>query len=326
MKYMNLLNINLRLFDGAAAAAGAGAEGAAGEGASAAPAESAPKAGKGRKAKANPYSNVVFGKQADQSAAADEVSGKGETAPGDAAADPAEAKRQAYRELIEGEYREQYVEDTQRIVKERLKDHKAMEATLNDQKPIMDMLMLRYGIEDGSLASLRKAMEQDTSYWEKEADNAGMPLDEYMKMKQWERDSKELQKLRSRQQTEGDAQNLLIQLRTNEAQVKQVYPNFDLKTELKDRNFFGLLNAGISMQMAYEMCHMKELQDAAVRAAVQTTEQQMATKMKSKSSRPSENGTASKSAVVVKSDVSKLTREDRAEIARRVARGESISF
>jgi len=117
-----------------------------------------------------------------------------------------------------------------------------------------------------------------------------------------------------------------MQLRANEAQVKQVYPNFDLKTELKDRNFFSLLNVGIPMQMAYEMRHMKELQDAAVRAAVQTTEQQMATKMKSKNARPSENGTASKSAVVVKSDVSKLTREDRAEIARRVARGESISF
>ena len=49
-------------------------------------------------------------------------------------------------------------------------------------------------------------------------------------------------------------------------------------------------------------------------------------KIKNKSSRPAENGTSSSSSAIVKSDVSNLTKADRAEIARRAAKGEIISF
>ena len=42
--------------------------------------------------------------------------------------------------------------------------------------------------------------------------------------------------------------------------------------------------------------------------------------------RPQENGTLQSGGMIVKNDVSKLTREDRAEIARRAMRGEKIQF
>jgi len=64
----------------------------------------------------------------------------------------------------------------------------------------------------------------------------------------------------------------------------------------------------------------------AARVAAQTTGQQMAAKIQSKASRPKENGTSSQSAVIVKNDVHSLSRAERAEIARRAARGESIKF
>ena len=270
--------------------------------------------------------------------------------------DAPEAKRQAYRELIEGEYREQYIEDTQRIVKERLKNHNAMEASLNAQKPIMDVLMQRYKVAEGDFSGLLKAVEQDTSYLEKAAGEAGMPVEEFRQRQQWERDSAQLKQIRQNQQNLDrlyrDAEhvralypefdfraqlkdqtfvNLLLgrfnmqrayEVMREVPGVRELYPGFDLQAEAADRNFLSMLRAGVPVKQAYEVKHMDEITAAAARNAAQWAGQ----RMKTKSARPAENGTSSQSGVIVKSDVSKLTRKDRAEIARRVARGECITF
>ena len=48
--------------------------------------------------------------------------------------------------------------------------------------------------------------------------------------------------------------------------------------------------------------------------------------IRAKGARPQENGTTSQGAFIVKDDVSKLSKRDRAEIIRRAARGEHIEF
>ena len=55
-------------------------------------------------------------------------------------------------------------------------------------------------------------------------------------------------------------------------------------------------------------------------------EQKLTNKIVANGARPTENGMTSQSASLTKSDVSQLTKADRAEIARRVARGEKIRF
>lgn len=332
MRNTKMLEIDLRLFDGAAAGA------AAGEGASQGGQDTLPKAenrpGRSHRAKSGAYSNVVFGKQgdasADQTISSDAGSAKGEGNANKSGisttSDTLEAKRKAYRELIEGEYREQYVEDTQRIVKERLKDQSALEASLSAQKPILDLLMQRYKVADGDISKLQKALEEDNTYWEAAADQAGMSVEQFKTVQKLERESAELHQLRQRQQGEKQMQEQLNRWYQESQQVKELYPSFDLKAEVADREFLGLLKAGIPVQQAYELKHMEEIKANAARAASQATGQQMAAKIKSKAARPSENGTSSQSAVIVKNDVSKLTPADRAEIARRVARGEIISF
>lgn len=336
MKNMILLDINLRLFDGAAAVAGTGGEGGT---ASPAPAEADTPDGKaraanGRRAKENLYSNVVFGKQ--NVAGAEQENGSDSENGGEGKSDASsgagteqtvqEQKRKAYLDLIHGEYRDQYLEDTQRMMQEQMRNNATMENRLNEQKAIMDLLTQRYGVENGDLKALHQALENDTAYWEKAADEAGMPVEQFKQQKKWERDSAELEKLKRQQQSEQEARQLIDRLRNGEAEVKKIYPEFDLKTELKNRDFYALLNVGIPMQMAYELRHMDEIKAAAARNAAQATGQQMTARMKSKAARPAENGTSSKNPVVVKSDVTKLSREDRAEIARRVAHGESIFF
>ena len=336
-----LLKLNLQLFNGAAAGAG----GAAGDG-GAAPAaqqtgESAlPKAeikgtrGGSRRGRSGAYDNVVFGKQdAADGAAVTPSSAAGNTAEGNGSksgisttSNTLEDRRKAFQELIDGEYKDVYAEQFQQAFNRRFKETKGMEQTIAAQKPILDMLMQRYKIEDGDMTKLQSAIEEDSTYWQDAADEAGLTVEQYKAMQKLERENAELRAIRQRQAGEQQAQQQLARWMQEAEGMKELYPGFDLRTEIANRDFQSLLKSGIPVQKAYELMHMDEIKEAAARSAAQATSAQMTAKIKSKAARPSENGTSSQSAVIVKNDVGNLSRADRAEIARRVARGEKIQF
>lgn len=336
-----LLKLNLQLFNGAAAGAG----GAAGDG-GAAPAaqqtgESAlPKAeikgtrGGSRRGRSGAYDNVVFGKQdAADEAAVTPSSAAGNTAEGNGnksgistTSNTLEDRRKAFQELIDGEYKDVYAEQFQQAFNRRFKEAKGMEQTIAAQKPILDMLMQRYKIEDGDMTKLQSAIEEDSTYWQDAADEAGLTVEQYKAMQKLERENAELRAIRQRQAGEQQAQQQLAKWMQEAEGMKELYPGFDLRTEIANRDFQSLLKSGIPVQKAYELMHMDEIKEAAARSAAQATSAQMTAKIKAKAARPSENGTSSQSAVIVKNDVGNLSRADRAEIARRVARGEKIQF
>jgi hypothetical protein len=141
-------------------------------------------------------------------------------------------------------------------------------------------------------------------------------------MQKLQRDSEELQRLHQIQQ----AQQQLYKWMQEAEGVKSKFPSFDLHTELKNRDFKGMLKSGVSVETAYKTLHMDEINEATARAAAQTASQQMAASIKAKAARPAENGTSRQSAAIVKSDVHSLSREDRAEVIRRAMRGETIKF
>ena len=64
----------------------------------------------------------------------------------------------------------------------------------------------------------------------------------------------------------------------------------------------------------------------ATRQTAALTEKAVVDSVRAKGARPAENGAAPRSAFVVKSDVNKLTKEDRATIALKAMRGEHIEF
>ena len=174
-----------------------------------------------------------------------------------------------------------------------------LEQRLQTQQAILNLLMKRYGVAEGDLASLQRAVEED---------------------------SPQMRQRMLRQRSEQEADRFVSRLRREEKAVKEIYPSFNLRQELQDRNFFNLLRSGIPLQLAYEAKHLNEIKAAAARNAARSAGKQMTARIQSRSARPAENGTSSRSAVTMKSDVSKLTPAERAEIARRVERGETISF
>lgn len=334
MQNYKLLDIDLRLFDGAAAPAG----GEAGDGGQAVE-SNLPKAetrqrGSSRRARSGEFDNVVFGIQEDAPAADTTISDAGrEKGQGRAnksgistTSDTLEARRKAFDELIDGEYKDIYAEKFQEAFNRRFKDMKGMEQSLAEQKPVMDILMQKYKIADGDVSKLQKAIEQDDTYWEQAADEAGLTVDQYRAMQKLERENDALRKMQAREEGQRQAQEKLNRWYAEAEKLKETYPAFDFKTECENRDFLGLLRSGLSVKQAYELQHMDELKAAAERSAAQAAGEQVVAKLKSKASRPSENGTSHQSAAIVKNDVHSLTRAERAEIARRAARGDIIKF
>jgi hypothetical protein len=145
-------------------------------------------------------------------------------------------------------------------------------------------------------------------------------------MQKLERENAELKKIRQQQIGQQRAEQQYAVWQNQIEEVKKFYPSFDVNTEVKDPEFLKMLRAGVRMKNAYETLHLDEITQNAARVAAQTADAQAQERIRQKASRPSENGTSSQSAVIVKNDVSSLTRKERAEIARRVARGDKIVF
>ena len=322
-----MFKVDLQLFNDG------GATGA--EGSTATATENAPKTdvkpnGSSRRSKSGEFDNVVFGKQ-EGTTATDTTSLDTEGNPTGAGktdvsttSDTLEARRKAYNELINGEYKDLDQERFQQVFDRRFKEVKGMEAELELHREVIDMLKGRYGVEN--VTQLKTALAEDTEYWEKVAEEHGMTVEQYHAMQKLEQENKGLRAFRQQQIGQARAQQQ-IEAWNNEAKaVKEMYPSFDLNAEVKNKAFLDMLKNGLSMEHAYKVLHFDELTNEAARIAAQTADAQAQARIKQKASRPSENGTSSQSAAIVRSDVSSLTRAERAEIARRVQRGEKITF
>lgn len=323
-----LFKVDLQLFGDGGQAGGA-------EGSAEAATESAPKtdvkpSGSSRRSKSGEFDNVVFGKQegttADDTTSLDaegNPTGAGKTDV-TTTSDTLEERRKAYNDLINGEYKDLDQERFQQVFDRRFKQVKGMEAELASHKEVVDMLKSRYGVDD--VAQLKTALTEDTEYWERVAEEKGMTVEQYHAMQKLERENEELRAIRQRQIGQQQFQQQIDSWYKEADKVKELYPSFDFKAEAQNPEFLSLLRNGNSVEHAYKVLHFDELTQNAARVAAQTADAQAQARIKQKASRPSENGTSSKSAVIVKNDVSSLTRKDRAEIARRVARGETIKF
>lgn len=317
-----MLKVNLQLFGEGTSAGGEGTASQATESAS------LPKADNSGSSRRKSGENIVYGKQMDASAptipAAEGISeGNGIVTT----SNTQEAVDQAFEDLINGEYKDSFTRKTQGIINRRFKDVKEMESKISSQQPILDILMQKYKITDGDVTKLQSAIEEDNQYWEEAAEEAGLTVEQYKAMQKLKRENEELVKMRNRQIGEQKA-NEQIEAWYREAEaMKSVYPSFDFKAESMNRDFLGLLRKGLPVQQAYELIHMDEIKEATAKSAAQAAGAQMEARIKSKASRPSENGMSSQSAAIVRKDsVSSLNRRDRAEIAKKVQRGERITF
>ena len=308
--------LNLQLFaEGTGSAGATGGDGGTGaEGTMGATVTAAMSQKKG--VKSNPLANVVYGKQAEEASPVSEV--KTETTTED--------RNAKFEELIKGEYKDLYDAKMQDTIQKRLKASKETVDKYNALTPTLEALASKYGVNATDIEALNKAIQEDDSYFEEEALEKGMTVKQLKEIKKMERENAEFRKMAEEREKREAAGKQYAQWMQQAEEAKRIYPNLDLETEAKNPQFVRLLNSGVDVGTAYKAIHMDELIPAAMQHTAKVVEQKITNKIVANGSRPTENGISSQGATVVKSDVSKLTKADRREIALRVARGEDISF
>ena len=102
-------------------------------------------------------------------------------------------------------------------------------------------------------------------------------------------------------------------------------PDFDLGAALKDTQFCALLR--VDVRTAWFALHAQALLEAACVRAGRSAEQRVAEHIRARGLRPAENGLGCGGAgIVVRPDVSRMSRADRAALAARAERGERVKL
>jgi hypothetical protein len=274
--------------------------------------------------KSNPLANVKYGKQ--ESAQTADVQEESTAANEKTVVESKPDRNAEFEALIKGDYKDLYDAKVASIVQQRLKGSKEIESKFNALSPVLDILGQKYGVDPTDVEALNKAIQEDDSYYADEAMSKGMSVEELKRIKKIERENAEFRKA-ERERTERAGQKKVYAEWLKQADAaKQIYPSLDLATEAKNPNFMALLKNGIDVGTAYMVIHKDEVIPAAMQFAAQTAQKSLANNLMTNKARPVENGNSSQSAPIVKSDVSQLNRKDLAEIRRRVANGERISF
>ena len=308
---MKEFKINLQFFAEGGDGAGAGAEGGnLGESVGA-------ENGLANQTKGD-LSNVIYGK----------ASVTQEQTTGEEAKTPTKTKAQAFEDLIKGEYKDEFAKRTQGIIDERFKKTKGMEGELNEFKAIGQRLSEKYGVDANDRKALLAAIDNDESFYEKEALEKGLTVSQLKEMKKIERENAELKEAKRKAEEKEHSEKIYSDWLNQGEELKQKYglADFDLSKEAENPDFCKLLESGVSIESAYIATHIDDMIGGAMAATAQNVRKSIVDNIANRSGRPSENAASSPSSQIFKSDVNKLTKADREEIERRVMRGEEIRF
>ena len=322
-KKIFFLGINLQLFAEGAGGTGAGASGG-GTGSEGAMGATGAAAMSQKSVKSNPLADVKYGIQAEDAAQNANVQTKTTDAEGKTTET---VDRNAEYARMKNEFKDLYDADVQGILKNRLAKHKEASEKYDAITPTLELLGKKYGIDPSDIKALNKAIEDDDTYYEEEALEKGVTVEQLKEIKKMEKENAALKKQMQEQEMRKNADKLYAKWMNESEALKSIYPSFDLKSEMQNPKFMDLLKVPtIDVKTAYEAVHLGEIMPAAMQFTAKTVEQKIANKIAANGARPTENGISSQSASVTKSDVSQLTKADRQEVLRRVARGEKISF
>lgn len=302
--------LNLQLF---AEGAGGGDGGTGAEGATGATATAAVSQTKG--VKSNPLADVKYGIQTEAATPTAEV-----------VENPTEDRNAKFEALIKGEYKDLYDQRMQDTIQKRLKGSKETVEKYEALAPTLEILAKKYGVDAADIKALNKAIEEDDSYFEEEALEKGLTVSQLKEIRKMERENADLKRQMDEQSRQENAKKVYAQWMQQAEAAKAVYPSFNLEAEMQNPEFRNLLRSNVDVKTAFEVIHKDDIIPAAMQYTAKAVEQKLTNKIIANGARPTENGNSSQGAAQTKSDVSLLTKADRAEIARRVARGEKISF
>lgn len=262
--------------------------------------------------------NVVYGIQDEQDNSGD----AGQSTD----VNPADAEAE-FDALIKkgGKYEQLFNQRMTSIIQKRLGKSKEMQQAYEQQQPVIDALVAKYGVSD--VSRLQEAIDADESFYEDAAMNAGMTVEQYKRVSQLERQNQQLLDAQQQREQELGAQQVQAEWFAEERALRESFPEFNLQSEIASNPAFAeSLQRGNSVIDSYRLTHFDDLMNNASRSAASIASQRAAVNARKNAARPSENGASARAAQRVVSDPSKLTSEDINAIIAMAQRGEKVRF
>lgn len=222
------------------------------------------------------------------------------------------------------EFKDLYKQEVERHINRRFKETEQLRTQIDEYGPLINMLSAKYGLDNPDTKTLMESIDKDNSFWEGAAMQAGMPVDQFKQMKQFEAEHKQLvesarraEQIRQREQT--------WERWNREAEAcTQKFPGFDMDAELNNQSFVRLLGAGLDVESAYKAAHFDELAKGIAVQTEQNTKKKVADSIKAGSGRPVENGIGSGGVNKSRASAWDLSKEEFAQYLERVKSGETI--
>ena len=312
----NILQIDLQMFDGeASGAAGSGASDIAGVSTGVQSQAAAEKM-----AEANV--KVIYGKPAEEVESEglepENHLASGENAESETKVKSPEERQTEFEALIKGEYKDLFEGRVRSIMGRRIPEAKKLEKQVQSTSEVMNLISLKYGIDADKIDDLKKAIEEDDTYWEDAAEKENLTVAQFKHMKKMEAENAALRRAQEEAQRITQKEQVFSKWTQEAEGLKNFYPKFDLNEELQNEQFLKLLGAGIDMKTSFETIHHNELLTGAMSFTAKSVAKKQADAIRSGQMRPTENGISSRAAVVVKRDPDKLTHEDFVEIRKQL--------
>lgn len=234
-------------------------------------------------------------------------------------------RKAEYQRLV-AEYKDIHDAEMQSVVQKRVRRSQEVADKYNALFPTIELVAERYGVDPHDTEALAKAVADDRSYYEEEAMKQGIPVENYMKMKQMERENAMYRQRDAQRAREEAAQKTMNGWLSQADAAKAVYPSLDLQVEMQSPEFVRLLQAGVPVRAAFEVVHKDDIISGAMRFAQNTAAEKLANSVASGQARPAEGGMGQAPTAQTKVDPSKLTLKEMEEQIRQAARGARISY
>lgn len=296
-------------------AEGGGGEGGTGAGAAAQAAEGQTNADLAQpqtKGAKNPLANVQYGTEGDPADAGQENN--------------ADDRAERFDALIKGEYKDIYEGRLKETISRRLKGTEEIVSRYNAVAPMLGLIAEKYGVDPNDIGALTQAIEDDESYYENEAFEKGLSVEQVKAIRKMERENQQLRAQIEERRNREQADQTFAAWRAEAEKIKEIYPSFDLEAELQNPDMQRLIMANVPLRTAFEALHMDEIIGGAMQFTAGKIAQKVTNSVAAGKKRPAEGAMGGRGAVTSKRDVSQLTAKDRAEIIRRAERGALIGF
>lgn len=213
-----------------------------------------------------------------------------------------------------GKYHDTYTKKFQKALGGRMKANKEQQEAYDKSQKVIHKLAQAYKLSPDDIDGIDKALDADDNLFADAAMDEGMSVEAYREVSRIRAENELYKQAEAERVQREEAEKTFRQWLSDADAMQEVYPGFDLESELKNPGFVNLLRNGFEVRNAYEAVHHEEILNQAVQTAAKQAKERLSKSIAANSARPDENAGSRNAAATAKRDIWSLSDKELDEI------------